>query len=70
MFFEVGGNAFFPREGGRQEIERLLQTVVRLGTTKPQESTARFAEALAAQAGDAEFVVGPLEQIHGQAVDW
>jgi hypothetical protein len=48
------------RERLRDEVERLLQPIVRLGTAQAQEPGARLAEALAAQAGDAERVVGAL----------
>ena len=45
-------------ERHRQEVERLLQALVRLGAAEAQEAGAGLAEALAAQAGDAELVVG------------
>ena len=44
----------------RQKVERLLQPLVRLGAAEAQEPCARLAEALAAQAGHAELVVGAL----------
>ena len=51
-----------PRDRGRDELERLLQPVVRLGAAESQEARARLAEAFAAEAGDAELVVGPFSR--------
>ena len=61
-------DAIRPAECHRQEIERLLQALVRLRAAETQEAGAGVAEALAAEAGDTEVVVGALEQIQRQAV--
>ena len=68
MLLEVSGDPLKPRQGDRQEVEGLLNPVVRLGTTEPQEAGARLAKALAPQAGHSEFVVGPFEQVQSQSV--
>src|SRR4051794_23941323 len=50
-------------EGFGEEGDGLLDPLVGLGTTEAEEARAGVAEAFAAEAGDAEFVVGPLEQV-------
>ena len=47
---------------------RLVDALVGLSATEAQETPAGFAEALTPQACDAELIVGPFEQVVGQAV--
>src|SRR4051812_45143295 len=51
-----------------EESDGLVDPLVGLGATEAEEAAARLAEALAAEAGDAEVVVGPFEQVERQAV--
>src|SRR5262245_39614658 len=65
---EPGGQPVAARDRLRDEVERLLQAVVRLRAAEAQEARARLAEALAAQARDAEFVVRALQHEQREAV--
>ena len=51
-----------------EEGDGLVDPLVGLGATEAEEAAAGVAEALAAQAGDAERVVGPFQQVQRQAV--
>ncbi len=67
VLVQVGGHAVGAGEGDQNEVESLLQAVVRFGATEPQKAAAGIAEALAAQAGDAEAVVGSFQQVERQS---
>jgi len=66
--FEEAADAVGAVEGAGEEGDGLLDAVVGLGATEAEEAGAGGAEAFAAEAGDAERVVGPLEQVECQAV--
>jgi len=65
---KVPGDPVGAAESSGDEIDGLLEPVVRLGTTEAEESTAGFAEAFPTEAGYAEFVVGTFEEIEGETV--
>ena len=68
MRFEVRGDAVGAGQRDGDEIDRLLQAVVGFGATEAEEAGTGFAEAFAAEAGDAEVVVGSFEQVQREAV--
>ena len=53
------GEPIVARDRLGDEVERLLQALVRLGAAEAQEAGAGLAEALAAEAGDAEVSSAP-----------
>ena len=68
ILVEIGRQTISSLKSNRNEIERLLQPIVRFRTTEPQEPFAGFAEAFTPQTGDAEFLIRSLEQIQSQSV--
>ncbi len=61
-------DAVHPVEGAGEEGDGLLDPFVGLGATEAKEAGAGGPEAFASQAGDAETVVGAVEEVKGQAV--
>ena len=68
MLLKVAPNSIDPAQCIGEERDGLVDPFVGLGATEPEEAAAGLAEALAPQAGDAEVVVGPFQQVQGQAV--
>ena len=68
MLLKIAPDPVDPAQGLGQERDGLVDPLVGLGATEPEEAAAGVAEALAAQAGDAEFVVRPFQQVERQAV--
>src|SRR2546423_15003595 len=68
MLLKVSPNPINPAQCVGDERDRLADSFIGLGATEAQEAAAGFAEAFAAQAGDAEGVVGPFQQVERQAV--
>lgn len=68
MRIEVFGDPVGTTEGRGDKVDGLLEPVVRFGTTEAEESTTGFTETFAAEAGDAELVVGTFEEIESQSV--
>ncbi len=66
--FQIALDAAVPVQGARDEINGLVDSLIGLGATEPQEAAAGLAEAFATQAGNAEIVIGPFEEIECQAV--
>ena len=62
------GHPIGPVKGIGEEGDGLVDAVVGLGAAEADEAGSRGAEAFAAQAGDAELVVGGFEQIQSQTV--
>src|SRR5579875_2720764 len=65
---EVAEDALGPIQRDLEERDGLVDPLIGLGATEAEEAAAGVAEALAAEAGDAEVLVGALEQIEGQTV--
>ena len=57
---EVAADAVGPLQRRGEEGDGLVDALVGLGATEAEEAAAGLAEAFAAQAGDAERVVGAL----------
>src|SRR5690242_19522350 len=65
---KIAPNPIHPAQCVRDERDRLNNSFVGLGATESQEAAAGFTEALTAQAGDTEGVVGPFQQVERKAV--
>ena len=63
MRFEVRSYSVGAGQCGWDEVHGLLQTVVRFGTTEAEEGGAGFAEAFAAEAGDATVIAHSASEI-------
>jgi amidase len=65
---EPARDSVLARDRLRNEVERLLQPLVRLRAAEAQEPRAGLPEALAAQARDPELVVGALQHVEREPV--
>ena len=61
-------NAVGAANGLGKELQSLHEPLVGFGTTETEKSGAGVSEAFAAQAGDAELIVGPFQQVQRQSV--
>ena len=62
VFFEPDGEAVGALQGNWNEIQGLLQAVIRFRAGKSEESFAGIAEAFSAETGDAKIVISTFEQ--------